>query len=888
MAKLSSDKKYVTVQAGDTLSQIAEDYAGGASNYKTLATYNGIPNPDLIYIGQKIYLSYNKDANKTTSGVLRINHFGVDAWNPNTIFANWTFSKSGTEKFKVTWKYKTPSNLFWYVGSETETSSYTVKYSTYTIPSNATQICCTIKPICKESYKPKWTINGTTSKPETIKELECLTPSAPSVELKDLKLTATLNDIDMDSTHVVFKIIQGDKKDIATSPKIKVTYPVSNGAGYAAWSYNVPAGHDYKVCAQAYRGSTKSEWSGYSSTAGSGPPAPGGITELKALSKTSVYIDWGTASTAESYDIQYTTQQRYFDSSNEVQSMSVESVVSHAEITNLESGQTYFFRVRAVKGSEKSGWTAVKSITIGKKPTAPTTWSSTTSVLVGEPALLYWVHNTEDGSSQVKAELELTINGTTTTQTIVNSTDEDKKDKTSSYSVSTSGYSIGTKILWRVRTCGITGEYGDWSTQRTVDVYAPPTLTLSVTDSSGLLLETLKSFPFYVNAIPGPETQTPLAYTVSIVANEAYETIDYTGEIKMVKAGGEVYSKNYDVKTNLLLELSATSVDLENGIPYTLSCTVSMDSGLTATASQDFTVSWTELEYSPNAEVYIDSMTLTASIRPYCQTEMLYYYIVTESNGVYTKTTTKSEAMFMDGYTNHTTTTGEEVYIGVDVDGNTVYYCEVIETTVISGTTLAVYRREYDGSLVEIAKGLPSSQHITVTDPHPALDYARYRIVSIDDTNGAVSYTDLPGIPIDEPCIVLQWDDEWVAYDNPEGVQPAEPTWAGSLVKLPYNVDVSESTQPDVSLVEYIGRSEPVSYYGTQKGESMTCNAVIDKEDSETLYALRRLAKWMGDVYVREPSGIGYWANVTVSMSQKHLDVTIPVTLNITRVAGGA
>ena len=43
----------------------------------------------------------------------------------------------------------------------------------------------------------------------------------------------------------------------------------------------------------------------------------------------------------------------------------------------------------------------------------------------------------------------------------------------------------------------------------------------------------------------------------------------------------------------------------------------------------------------------------------------------------------------------------------------------------------------------------------------------------------------------------------------------------------------------------------------------------------------------MGDVYVREPSGNGYWANIKVSFNQKHLNVTIPVTLNVTRVEGG-
>ena len=62
----------------------------------------------------------------------------------------------------------------------------------------------------------------------------------------------------------------------------------------------------------------------------------------------------------------------------------------------------------------------------------------------------------------------------------------------------------------------------------------------------------------------------------------------------------------------------------------------------------------------------------------------------------------------------------------------------------------------------------------------------------------------------------------------------------------------------------------------------------IPKNDEDALYALRRLAIWPGDVYVREPSGSGYWANISVAFSQTHLEMIIPVTLDITRVEGGA
>ena len=63
---------------------------------------------------------------------------------------------------------------------------------------------------------------------------------------------------------------------------------------------------------------------------------------------------------------------------------------------------------------------------------------------------------------------------------------------------------------------------------------------------------------------------------------------------------------------------------------------------------------------------------------------------------------------------------------------------------------------------------------------------------------------------------------------------------------------------------------------------------VYKRQDVDTLYAVRRLSVWMGDVYVRNSSGSGYWANVKVKYNQKYNDLTIPIRLDVTRVEGGA
>ena len=107
------------------------------------------------------------------------------------------------------------------------------------------------------------------------------------------------------------------------------------------------------------------------------------------------------------------------------------------------------------------------------------------------------------------------------------------------------------------------------------------------------------------------------------------------------------------------------------------------------------------------------------------------------------------------------------------------------------------------------------------------------------------------------------------------------------MLALPYNVDISDSVSKDVELIKYIGRQDPVSYYGTQVESSGSWSIDISKADKETLFTIRRLARYMGDVYVREPSGVGYWASVSISYSVNHGEMKIPVSIEVKRVEGG-
>ena len=880
-----------TVKKGDTLSGIASKYNTTVSN---LVKLNKIANPNYIVIGQVLVISgatassaASTTKTTTTSTKAKIKAFGLQSTSSRTMYATWDWSKSNTKEYKVKWYYGTGVGVSFLGGQETTTS----KQYVFTAPENATNVSFYVLPVSKTYTKNKkqttyWTANWS-DKVSYSFTAHPTSPPAPNVSISNLKLTASLDNLDVVGDSIQFQVVKNNKSVFATGTAAIKTKS-------ASYSCTVTAGGEYKVRCRSVKGKEYSAWSDYSSDTYTQPSAPGGWISYKALSETSVQLDWENVSNAKNYEVQYTTKKMYFDSnSSEVKSVTVDAKASgHAEITGLESGNEYFFRVRATNDNGESPWTTIVSIILGKKPIAPTTWSSTTTAIVGDPLYLYWVHNSEDGSSQIKAELEITIDGSV--QPVIpiqNSTAEDEKDKTSVYSFDTSTYVEGTTIQWKVRTAGITNEFGDWSIQRTVDIYAQPTLSLNVTDSEGNAIDTLTHFPIYISGITGPNTQKPIGYHISVVATESYETIDNIGNSKTVKAGDEIYAKYFDIDTDLNLELMPNNIDLENSIRYEIIGTSSMNSGLTATASYTFDVSWTDETYTPNAEISYNEEDYTASIRPYCEVYSYEYFKVEydTTTEIYNITTEKLDALEGESVDEAFTEEGEIVYRGTTSSGETVYFCLITskEGTLVDGISLSVYRREYDGNFTEIATGIDNLSMTTVTDPHPSLDYARYRIVAISNVTGSVNYYDVPGIPTGEVGIIIQWDEDWIEFNVENADALAQPAWAGSLLRLPYNIDTSEDNSPDVNLVTYIGRKHPVSYYGTQLGTTASWNTDIPKNDKDTLYGLRRLSIYQGDVYVREPSGVGYWANIKVSFDQEHCDPVIPVSLSITRVEGG-
>ena len=876
--------KTYTVKWGDTLYDIAKEHN---TTYQTLAKINGLDivkknGQDYVYltVGQVIKLvddGSSSNSTKVTTDGVKIISFGLQSNSDRGMYVRWQWDKDNTQEYKIEW-YDYYDG-YWHKHE----STVTVKNSEFSADTEATKVKVKIKPVAKK-YKNSngkevayWTnVNWVTSSTYSFSENPPKVPkSAPSIIIENTKVRATVSDLsDLNSPSIVE--FQLAKDDVATSTKVKVA--VGNKISVTG-EFTVKLGSSYQVRARTIRGTLTSAWTAWSEKKETKPSAPEITKCVPGTADNSVDLTWTSISTAKTYTIEYATNQSYFTNPPADNSEPYKLELSEddervktckATISDkIVAEKNFYFRIKAKNTVGDSDWSNISQFNTGEGPKAPTTFSSRSSIKVGETVTLNWTHNSRSNTNANYSHIDLYVDGVKklipTLTHDVKDTSDSRNEK--SYTLNTTAenpdsnsdtYDIicpeGATLQWRVRTSGEDGYLGEWSALRTILVYADPELTFDAYDLSDSIMESpivLTTLPLKLRGLVStdPTRQKIIGYHVSITADKDHQIVDTYGETTTIRAGDIVYSQPFDTidpsnPNEFEVSISPGDMSFINDVTYTATCTVTMSSGISVSKSLSFAAVLSQSSYVLDAEISVDADHYTATIRPYCTN--------------------------LDG----------------SVPTDDIY--------------LYVYRREYNGELTlvsgdilnspsfsEVSGGLyrQTLSNIFVTDLHPALDYARYRIVAVNQSNGSTIYADLPGYRVGGKSIILQWDETCTDFDatdaDPEEISSS---WSGEMLELQYNIDVTPKYDPDVALVGYIGRKRPVDYYGTQRGEGATWNTTIDKNDYDTLYGLRRLAEYMGSVYVREPSGTGYRAHVKVSFSRKHRDLTIPVTLDITRV----
>ena len=218
------------VKKGDCLWSIAKAKLGSGLKYKQIASLNNISEPYIIHTGQTLIISSDSGGSgqeTTTSTAMtrpKIEFFSLQAGTDRGMFVAWTWSRSNTESYRVVWSYF--SNGLWFVGNDstvTYDSEIENERSTYTAPTDATQVRVKIKPISKKRTVNKketsyWTAEWSSYKTYSFSDNPPTAPSGPpTVELIDFKLTASSTSLNnVNGTHVEFQVVRDDSKVFAS------------------------------------------------------------------------------------------------------------------------------------------------------------------------------------------------------------------------------------------------------------------------------------------------------------------------------------------------------------------------------------------------------------------------------------------------------------------------------------------------------------------------------------------------------------------------------------------------------------------------------------------------------------------------------------------------
>lgn len=539
----------------------------------------------------------------------------------------------------------------------------------------------------------------------------------------------------------------------------------------------------------------------------------------------------------ESFQVQYADYPEAFELNDleNIEETALEESAGTSHVITLskaEGGRSWWARVRRRSDEAVSAWVGLVTVELppsaGQLDTenlgAPTPTTTSMAYMLDEDILLSWIHNSGSNSQQTAWQVEVGLpDGTAATMT----GDGQLGESPSTYITPDDlGLVDGDVATWRVRTQGVwPGYWSPWSKSQSFNVYSRPVATI------GLSQNPLTSLPLAitVDALSQggesmPAGNRPIMCALTISAVDDVESTYPDGSIRYIAAGEEVWSGFYDAESDEYVQ---------DGWEVSLDASDVTLSGA-ATYRVRATVS-TMMGMRCEAETDLTCEWEMEVPPPRCST---YFDAATLSCTIYP---------WCEELVGFDPETGDQLF---DLRDDTV---------------LSVYRVNQDGSTELVAEGLENDGAASCVDPRCAFGTCTYRIVARDTETGAQGAND---------------------YIVQSGYQRVVVDFGADSVELKYNIEWTEDHNPDVEFLNFHGRSNPVAHWGTQRGHKAHIKASLIKgTDEQTLSKLRQLADYRGACYVREPTGLAWWASVVPKqMSGGYLTREQQVELDVTRI----
>lgn len=537
----------------------------------------------------------------------------------------------------------------------------------------------------------------------------------------------------------------------------------------------------------------------------------------------------------------------------------VDDLASRWYLTGLETGKTWWVRVRSVRIEDdtetKSPWSNDVSIDLSSAPAVPVLYLSDETITENDVVTAYWSYATTDGTPQVAGNVVIaTYSGGTWSygRTVGATVDAQHID----INAKEQGWTNGTTVYLALQTRSGSGGISGYSTPVKLVIAAKPTVSISSTS--------LASSDTVTEIFEGDGTNrvflcaNTLSGSPTVKVNGSTKTATYSGDkvtVSTAPADGSTVSITYPTTSNKVLK----------AMPFTatIAATNATDVTLAIERAETYPMlrpDGTETDGPEGETIYVmtrpagatNTFTITVDDLIGKLDDGAFYNLVATVTDKYKQTSNVSQRFKV--HWTHQAWEPSATFV-TDESELIAKITPVSGTGYASGDTCDIYRLGIDKPELIYSGAEFGTQYV---DPFPAFGAnSGYKVVTVTANNDYITEEQtFAELDTTESSGYLQLDPKLLVID-----------FDGNRVALPYNISLDNSWAKDFERTVYLGGHVTGDHNKAVTRDLSAKTVTARRLDTETTELMHKLARYAGICHVRTPEGSSFAADVQVSES---------------------
>ena len=760
-------------------------------------------------------------------------------------------------------------------------------------------------------------------KPELVKCGKLTAPSGLSVQTNAsthrATVTATNNSAVPDSRlAIIFR--QAGKKDKivgiiahgSTSATVQCpSWASANDISFGVFAFQGSDTHSTNSASVNTYTLTKNMESSKTYSGGTVPSEPASVLYEKSDTEGEVILSWTWSWTqADVAEISWSRNMNAWESTDEPQSYTITSIEQNRwRVSGLETGTTWFFRVRLIKtnGEEMTygPYSDVVAVDLTSAPDKPVLDLSDAVITADGNVTASWVYVTTDNTPQAYAAIcEATVNGDTVTHGTVIAHETSAQHIT--IDAVEAGWAVNTEHLLCVQVTSESGKVSEWSDPVSIQIAEAPTCAITQTSlgtqtivynyqpevsatvvggSAPDLLINADTFAQNFGYTPGTHYFAVKDGRWTYNGTESNNNVIGYGKVGYMKLwDDEIDPMDYGIYTNsqkatIKVVLTTDPIYITENVltvmPLTLTVT-GAGSGGTTTVVIERAEEYQMLRPDGDPTDGYEGETI-AVVRQTGEGQITiedligalddgaHYRIVAMTEDGVGQTATASIEFAVRWAHQAGIPDGSESKYGL-----VMFISPEAPEEYAAGDVCDIYRISADKPELIVEGGSFGTVYV---DPYPAIgEGVGHRIVHRTKNGDYITAENKPAwIDLVDEAVI---DEYSIIVD-----------FAGRQAILPYDMTLSSKWAKDFKVTKYLGGSQQGDWNPTPSRTASYSTALIADDDVDTIRMVRELAAYSGICHIRTPEGSSYACNIDVSENKNYSEWDkVSYTLTVTRV----